>query len=65
LHPTNGQKSLTPVVELGKDKKAEEKGDSVGGPVVLVNLDPGDLSNIGLPNREPTPADIRPLTHIH
>jgi hypothetical protein len=40
LHPTNGQKQLTSVVELGKLKEAEEKKDSVGGPAVLINLDP-------------------------
>jgi hypothetical protein len=43
LYPTNGQKQLTPVVELGKLREAEEKGDSVGGPAVSINLDPGDL----------------------
>jgi hypothetical protein len=39
LHPTNGQKQLTPVVELGKVKEAEEKGDPVGGSAVSTNLD--------------------------
>jgi hypothetical protein len=39
LHPTNGQKQLTPVVDLGSLRKAEEKGDSVGGPAVSINLD--------------------------
>jgi hypothetical protein len=63
LHPTNGQKQLTPVVKLGKLKEAEEKGDSVGGPAVSINLDPRDLSNIGSPNREHTPAGMRPSTH--
>jgi hypothetical protein len=43
LHPTNGQKQLTPVVELGK----VEKSDPVGGPAVSINLDPQDLSNTG------------------
>jgi hypothetical protein len=37
LHPTNGQKLLTLVVELGK---AEEKGDSVGEPAVLIESGP-------------------------
>jgi hypothetical protein len=37
LHPTNGQKQLTPVVELWKLKEAEEKGNPVGE---QVNLDP-------------------------
>jgi hypothetical protein len=39
LHLTNGQMQLTPVVELWKVKEAEEKGNSVGGPAVLINLD--------------------------
>jgi hypothetical protein len=38
LHPTNGQKLLTPVVELGKGP--EEEGNHVGGPAVSINLDP-------------------------
>jgi hypothetical protein len=66
LHPTNGQKQLTPVVELGKAtrRRAEEKGEPVGGPAVSINLDPQDLSNTGPPNRQHTPADRRPPTHI-
>jgi hypothetical protein len=51
LHPTNGQKQLTPVVELGRLKEAEEKGDPVGRPAVSINLDSQDLSNTGSPNR--------------
>jgi hypothetical protein len=43
-------------------KEAEEKGNPVGGPAVLVNLDPWDLSNTGLTNRQHTPADMKPLT---
>jgi hypothetical protein len=39
LYPTNGQKQLTLVVELGK-AEAEEKDDPVGGPTVSINLDP-------------------------
>jgi hypothetical protein len=39
LHLTNGQQ-LTSVVELGKAKEVEEKGNSVGGPAVSINLDP-------------------------
>jgi hypothetical protein len=31
LHPTNGQKQL---------KEFEEKGDPIGGPAVLINLNP-------------------------
>ena len=38
LHPMNGLKLLTPVVELGKGRKKEE-GDPVGGPAVLINMD--------------------------
>ena len=41
-------------------KEAEDKGDSVGGPAVLINLDLGYLSNTGPPNRQHTPADMRP-----
>jgi hypothetical protein len=39
LRPTNEQKQLFPVVELGRLKEAEEKGDSVGGPAVSIILD--------------------------
>jgi hypothetical protein len=38
LHLTNGQ--LTPVIELGRLKEVKEKVDSVGGPDVLIILDP-------------------------
>jgi hypothetical protein len=34
------EKQLTPVVELGRLKEAEEKSDLVGGPTVSINLDP-------------------------
>jgi hypothetical protein len=64
MDPTNGQKQLTPIVELGKAKEAEEKGNPLGGPTVLINLDHQDLSNTGPPNRQHTPADMRPPTHI-
>jgi hypothetical protein len=47
VHQTNGQKQLTPVVEVGRLKEAEEKDDPVWGPAVLINLDPWDLSNTG------------------
>ena len=57
MYPVNGQKQLTPVVEL---EEAEEEGNPVGGPAVSINLDPRDLSNTGLPNRQHTPA-----TDIH
>jgi hypothetical protein len=64
LHSTNGQKQLTPDVELGKAKEAEEKGNPVGGPAVSNNLDPRDLSNTGPPNRQHIPLDMIPPTHI-
>ena len=35
LYPTNGQKHLTPIVDLGM-----AEGDPVGGPAVSINLDP-------------------------
>ena len=55
---------LIPVVELGKLKEAEEKGDSVRGPAVFINLDPVELSNTGPPNRQYTPGDMNlPNTH--
>jgi hypothetical protein len=44
-------------------EEAEEEGDPVGGPAVSIYLDPQDLSNTGPPNRQHTPADIRPTTH--
>jgi hypothetical protein len=64
LHPTNGQKQLTLLLSWGRLKEAEEKGDPVGEPAVLVNLDPQDLSNTGPQNRQHIPADMRPLIHI-
>jgi hypothetical protein len=65
LYPTNGQKLLLPVVELGKNlEEAEEEGNPVRGPAVSINLDPQDLSDTGLPIRQDTPADMSPLTHI-
>jgi hypothetical protein len=48
------------LLNQGRLKEAEEKGDSVRGPVVLVNLDPQDLSNTEPPNRQHTPADMSP-----
>ena len=38
--PNKWTEAADPVVELGKVKKAEEKGDPVGGPAVSINLDP-------------------------
>jgi hypothetical protein len=45
-------------------KEAKEKGDPVGGPAVLINLDPRGISDTGPPNRQHTPTDMRPSTHI-
>jgi hypothetical protein len=45
-------------------KEAEEKDNPVEGQTILINLDLQDLSNIGLPNRQHIPADMRPPTHI-
>jgi hypothetical protein len=60
LHPTNGQKQLTPVVNWGRLKDAEKKGSPVEGPAVSINLDSRDLSNIRSPYRQHTAADMRP-----
>jgi hypothetical protein len=64
LHPTNGQKQLTLLLNWGKLKEAEEEGYPVGEPAVSINLDPRDLSNTGPPNRQYKQADMRPSTHI-
>jgi hypothetical protein len=65
LHPSNGQKLLTPVAELRKSwEEAEEEGNPVGGPAVSINLDPQDLLDTGSPTRQHTPADMRPPTII-
>jgi hypothetical protein len=50
--------------QWGRLKEAEEKGNPVGGPVVSITLDPQDLSDTGPPNRQHTPADMRPPTYI-
>ena len=64
VHPTNGQKQLTPVVELEKSwKKMKREGYPVGGLAGSTNLDPRGLSNTVPPNKH-TPADRRPPTHI-
>ena len=62
LHPTNEQKQLTPVVELGGKEleEAEEEGDPVGGPAVSIYLDSRDLSDTRSPTRQHTSDDIRP-----
>jgi hypothetical protein len=60
------EKQLTPVAELGKSWKKLRRRVTlpVGGPAVSINLDPGGLSNTGPSNRQHTPADMRPPTHI-
>ena len=65
LYTTNWQKQLTPVVELGKAERIWGEGRSFRSGAVLVNLDPWDHSNTEPPNRQHTPADMRPSTHIH
>jgi hypothetical protein len=45
-------------------KEAEEKGDPVGGPAVLINLDPPRFFKHWTTNREHTPTNMRPPTHI-
>jgi hypothetical protein len=52
------------LLNKGRLKEAEEQGNLVGGPAVSINLDSRDLSNTGSPNRQYTPADMRPPTHI-
>jgi hypothetical protein len=47
-----------------KLEEAEEEGDPIGRPAVSINLDLWDLSDTGPPNRQHTPADMRPPTHI-
>jgi hypothetical protein len=50
LLPTNGQKQLTPIVELGKAERSWGEGWSCRGPAVSINLDFPDLSNTGPPH---------------
>jgi hypothetical protein len=47
-----------------KLEEAEEEGNPVGGPAVLIDLDLRDLSNTGPPTRQHTPTGMRPPTHI-
>ena len=51
-------------LNYGRLKEAEEKGDSIGGPALLLNLNPQDLSDTEPPKRQHTSADMRPPTHI-
>ena len=64
LHPTYGQKQLTPVVNWGRLKDAEKKGSPVEGPAILIDLEPRDLSNTEPSNTQYTPADMRSPIHI-
>jgi hypothetical protein len=45
-------------------KFPEEKGNPVRESAVSINVNPQDLSNTGSPNRQHTPADIRPPINI-
>jgi hypothetical protein len=63
LHQTNGQKQLTPVVEVGKTKRSWEKANPVGGPAVSINLD-AEISQTLYNQTELSPADMRPPTQI-
>jgi hypothetical protein len=62
----NGQKLLTPVVELWKGwkKLRRRASDPVVGLAVSINLDPRGISDTEPPTRQHTPADMRTLTHI-
>ena len=63
LHPTNGKKQMTPVVELRKVKRSWGEGQSYRRTSSL-NLDSHDFSYTGLPKRQHTPANMKPPTHI-
>jgi hypothetical protein len=43
-----------------KLKAAEEKGNPGGASAVSINLYSRDLSNFGSPNKQHTPADLKP-----
>ena len=60
--PNQWTEQLT-LVEL-EEAERSQKGNVVGGPAVSINLDPQNLSNTGPPNRQHTPGDMRPPTHI-
>ena len=46
-----------------KLEPAVEEGDPVGGPSISINLDPCDVTDTATPNRQHTPADMRPQIH--
>jgi hypothetical protein len=52
------------LLNYGRLKETDKKGDPVGGPAFSINLDPLDLSNTGTPNSQYTPAYRRPPKHI-
>ena len=47
LHPTNGQKLLTLVAELGKSWKKLRRRATLGGPAVSTNMDPVISETLG------------------
>jgi hypothetical protein len=61
---TMDRSSWSLLLRYGRPKEAEEKDNPVGGPAVSTNLNPWNLSNTGPPNRQDTPADMRPPTHL-
>jgi hypothetical protein len=61
LHPINRRNLCGWIRE--RLKEAEEECNPVGEPAVSMNLDPPDLSNTRPPNRQHTPADMRPPIH--
>ena len=64
LHPTNGQKLLAPVVELGKSwKKLRRRANLKEDQLSQLNWTP-KISDTEPPTRQHTPADICPSTHI-
>jgi hypothetical protein len=48
-----------PVVVREKLEEAEEKGDTIEGSAVSINLDPRDLSHTRPPTKQHTPVDMR------
>jgi hypothetical protein len=49
---------------MQKLEQAEEEGNPVGGQAISINLDLQAVIDTGLPNRQCTPGDMRPATHI-
>ena len=63
LHLTTGQKQLTPV-ELWNAERSWGEGWSCRRTGTLNSSGTLRFLNTGSPNRQHTPADMRPLTHI-